>query len=253
MILFKLSSPISLSSVNIHPVSELVNKISDDTQKQIDNLWKIELDKARCEGKILFDSSVWSFHDALQKDDKLILQLGKVPYSVRHIAKENPQIATKIGKQKATFTHIFLKLNDGNYVFLQRSNHFATDLKVSFVGGSFTAGQSLIDHVSEEMQEEVGLEYEQLEKTKILGIYENEFGNCGIVIYAELSMDKENLNEHFNTWVRSIDKPEATGLMFVHKLKMKDLFDKEMVRYVDALNLINDLSARDTPSYYGCW
>ena len=65
---------------------------------------------------------------------------------MRHIAKQHPQIATKIGKQKATFTHVFLKLSDDNYVFLQRSNHFATDLKVSFVGGSFTAGQSLIDH-----------------------------------------------------------------------------------------------------------
>ena len=77
---------------------------------------------------------------------------------MRHIAKQHPQIATKIGKQKATFTHVFLKLSDDNYVFLQRS----------------------------------------------------------------------------------IDKPEATGLIFVHKSGMKDFFGKEMVRYTDALNLLNE-------------
>lgn len=241
MILFKPTRLISLSNLNIRSASKLANEISDDTQKQIDNLWNIELDKAKHEGKILFDSSVWSFHNALQKDDKLILQLGKVSYSVRHIAKQHPQIATKIGKQKATFTHVFLKLSDDNYVFLQRSNHFATDLKVSFVGGSFTTGQSLIDHISEELQEEVGLKYESLSKSKLLGVYENEFGNCGIVVFAELSMDKEAMNEHFNTWVRSIDKPEATGLIFVHKSGMKDFFGKEMVRYTDALNLLNEV------------
>lgn len=49
------------------------------------------------------------------------------------------------------------------------------------------------------------------------------------------------MNGHFNTWVRSIDKPEATGLIFVHKSEMKDFFGKEMVRYIDALNLLNEV------------
>lgn len=77
-------------------------------------------------------------------------------------------------------------------------------------------------------------------KPIFLGIYENEFGNCGIVIYAELSMDKEKMNKHFNTWVRSIDEPEATGLIFVHKSEMTSFFDKRMARYMDALDLLND-------------
>ena len=86
MILFKPTRPISLSNLNIRSASKLASEIPDDAQKQIDNLWNIELDKAKHEGKILFDSSVWSFHNALQKDDKLILQLGKGSYRVRHIA-----------------------------------------------------------------------------------------------------------------------------------------------------------------------
>lgn len=238
MILFKPTQPIDLSSVDIHTEPEVLGNISHDTQKQINTLWQLELDKAIQEGKVLFDSSIWSFQDIVQKDSRLILRLGKVPYSVRYIAKQYPQVATKLGKQKAAFTHIFLKLSDDNYIFLRRSNHFTTDLKISFVGGAFTAEQSLIEHTSEELREEVGLAYKDLKKPKLLGVYENEFGNCGIVVSAELHIDKNTMSKHFTTWMRSISKPEATDLLFVHQSEMKNFFSKKMIRYIDALTLL---------------
>lgn len=238
MILFKPTQPIDLSNVDIHTEPEVLGNISHGTQKQINTLWQLELDKAIQEGKVLFDSSIWSFQDIVQKDSRLILRLGKVPYSVRYIAKQYPQIATKIGKQKAVFTHIFLKLSDNNYVFLQRSNYFVTDLKVSFVGGAFTAEQSLIAHISEELREETGLTYEDLIRPRLLGVYENEFGNCGIVASAEIPMNKSTMSEHFATWIRSVSKPEATDLLFVHQSEMKKFFSKKMIRYIDALTLL---------------
>lgn len=234
--LLVLRRPVSLERVEIHPVK--TDLTDEATVAEIDELWQQALARARQHHTILFDSKVWSLDSVTVDEASVVLQVGVVLYRVRMIAKRHPHIMAKLGPQKALFTHIFLQSNDDRYVFLRRSKHYESDGNVAFIGGSFTAGQGVVEHIAEEVSEEIGICYEQLASPSLLGIYENEFGNCGVVVYARLNMASQELHDYFETWVQTIDRPEAKAITCVASAELEIFFDQHMQRYRSALNLL---------------
>lgn len=230
--------PVSIDDVVLEHIDKQT-VISPDVAELVDTLWEEEIKQARQRGKILYDSMVYQFvsHETTAAGSLKIV-VASLQYSLRYAAKKSLDIASKVGPLGAMFTHILIKTQDDQYLFGKKSSNYVTDLNTCFIGGVFEGSTGLKEHVLGESLEELSIGEHEIGALSVLGIYQNEIGNVGVVIMGNTRLSAREIQDRLQSVNKETNLNELSAIIPVSSEETTNFIQSNLTRYSDVAELL---------------
>lgn len=151
--------------------------------------WDTMLIEAAQAKRKLWDSDIYRFESADKNGKKLNLSLSTIPFSIRLGMNMHTNEIKRLGTAYASqgiFTSCFVQTTDNVYIFLEKSEHYFTPKKISFIGGvvskserTLINGRDLFEEVGKEIKEEIGVYIRNIDHIHLKTGYRTEnFNVC---------------------------------------------------------------------------
>lgn len=216
-------------------------QLTSQQLEDIEKRWKEYEREAKSKGNPVWDGIFYRLENVDDIQEKL--ELSTVSYStIRGLTYNND--LSSIPPSSWTnhiSTNALIKTSDDLFVFGRRGANSMSKFKVCFIGGGLQpeertvdSGRDIFENQRKEMQEELGIDPEQISLMKGIGIIHSAASTVTFIFYSELSIDNSQLLKIFEQ--NSDDEIEA--LEFVTE---KDL-RKFLTSIGGYLGLVGELS-----------
>lgn len=163
--------------------------IDHNLEARCKQTWDAMLVEAAQTNKKLWDCDVYRFESMSNDSEKLNLFFSTIPFSVRLGMNMHTNEIKKLGITYASqgiFTSCFVRTSDNMYIFIEKSEHYFTHKKISFVGGIvskservLTSGKDLFKGVEKEVLEEIGVSARDIRDIHLrIGYRSENFNVC---------------------------------------------------------------------------
>jgi len=109
--------------------------------------WQEFLQQAKNQNKKLWDSEIYRLESFDKRNNSLELKVSVIPFSVRLGMNDCVNEVKKLGESYAAFglyTSCFVITADNKYLFIEKSGHYFTNRKISFIGGVLSKTEQVI-------------------------------------------------------------------------------------------------------------
>ncbi len=202
-------------------------EIDQDLETKATHSWEQMLIEAKKTNKLLWDSILYRFENAVTTGENISLIISSIPFSIRFGMNKHTAVVQSLGANFASrgiFSSCLVETADGLYVFIEKSDKYYTQKKYSWVGGVLSKteeeivdGISLFESVSKEVSEELGVSRNLHQSTLLRTGYLTENGNVCFLFSITLKCTSKELREHF----KSSDN-EASGLLVFSEINIKE-------------------------------
>lgn len=213
---------------------ESTRVIDEKIEQYSQNVWEQKLEIANKQGSKLWDSIVYRFELSNYTNDKLDINLSDISFSTRlgmNECTEDIRIAGELYAPRGVFTSCMIKTSDNYLIFIEKSNKFFTEKKLSFIGGILSRSESTIDSggdlffaVKNEVTEEIGIPDDSIISCRLrLGYLTENFNVC-FVFDVNLSLTKNEVSKIF----KQNSDGEALDILFIQQTDVyanKEIFD----------------------------
>ena len=203
-------------------------KIDPVIEEKVQHFWERKVADAQKAGKKVGDQPVHRLENVSIKNGTCTLAFSAVPFRTILGIKNFIQDIEHKGEEyltKTTFSTIFVETRDGEFLFGEKSNHYVTTRRYSYIGGVFNrdddpSGKTdLFASASQEVQEELGVSESDFKIFNLLGASSNNFGNIGFIFHCVLKLTKAEVIQKFET----NNDLELKSLFFTQKKDIRDI------------------------------
>lgn len=188
--------------------------------------------ESKRKGRLIWESEVYRFESINLTDGGLQLMVSTIPFSIRLTMNDHVKLVNQLGIKYAAlgmYTSCFVVTLDNHYLFIEKSNKYHSNRKISFIGGILSktekelrSGNDLFEEVAKEVKEEIGVSSANIESIRLNAGYISKNFNFCLVFTVKI---KKKLEEILRDFDHSNDG-EAANIVYV---KEEDLmiFAKE--------------------------
>ena len=212
-------------------------KIDPALEEQCQEAWRTMLEKAKKEGKSIWDSEVYRFEKAELKKGTLQIEVSTIPFSVRYPMNKYTEVLNVLGPDyfaHGLYSSALVKTIDDVYCFIEKSDKYVSRKTVPFIGGVMSksekvigSGDELFDQLVREIEEEIGVDVDQIKSTTLKAAYRNLRHNVCLVYEVVLDLAFDEVEAIFDEnndgeAARVIGVPEHELAKFIAGLEEAD-------------------------------
>ena len=203
-------------------------KIDLILEKKAQEVWRKTLEEAKEKGKKIWDQPVYRLENYEVSKNKCSLEFSTIPFSIRYSLKDYSRELIKKGAEylpMATYSSIFIETASGSYVFGEKSDHYMTNRKFTYIGGVFNRFEEKYEKVDifreseNEVKEELEVANSDIASFRFLGTFRSESLNVGFIFYCKLKLTDKELMKRFE----DRNDNELKSLFFVKRDKVRDV------------------------------
>lgn len=186
-------------------VTESNRKIKPEIENQIETVWQNMQKMAEEKGKICYNGISYRLNSLELKEDKVILDFGTFEYKVRDGLIAIPEYFDLPEEywRKGCFTNASVKTSDEKYLMVELSGKSMNRFTVDLIGGimdttiGMSTGQDIFASLYNELQEEAGINQEDIKESYLQTIYIAQRTNIGFYFELTLRVPSNDLLERF--------------------------------------------------------
>ncbi len=182
-------------------------RIDSSLENKAKEEWEKIVKDADASGKKVWDGEVFRFENSEVVGGRLNIRVSTIPFSVRKAMNSLTNQIRQLGTEYAPmgmYSSIFVKTKDDKYVFMRNGDGYATDRRVSFVGGiisksegNIKQGRDLFRKVLTELKEEIGIAAKAILEEQLVAGYVNERLNFCLIFHIRLNKSWDEVKKHF--------------------------------------------------------
>ena len=188
-------------------VSESTRKIEQSIENQLEDIWLEKVKMAKEKGKNCYNGISYRLNSLKKEGGTLFLDFGTLEYKVRDGLIDIPEYydLPEDYYRKGCFTSASIKTSDGKYLMVELSGKSMNQNNIDLIGGimetdiSMTSGEDIFISLYKELEEEAGIETNEIKDISLHTIYLEQRTNIGLYFEIILNVSSEKLLERFKT------------------------------------------------------